>query len=116
MALLVGISATLSIEDLPGELADATVWWIAPREQPPGCDVLRAWVSLDNFRRAYHDCLGQIESIRPKPEVIDLFPAVPATVAVELGRGLTRRAQPAVRIYDRQQPGEPFAYALEINR
>jgi hypothetical protein len=35
---------------------------------------------------------------------------------IELGRGLVRGAQPAVRIYDRQHPGEPFAYALEINR
>jgi hypothetical protein len=116
VALLVGISATLSIEDLPDELAEATVWSIAPREQSPGRDVLHARASLDNFVRAYHDCLGEIESVRPKPEAIDLLPAVPATVAIALGRGLMRGAQPAVRIHDRQQPGEPFVYALEINR
>jgi hypothetical protein len=53
---------------------------------------------------------------RIRPVLVDLFPAVPTTVAIELGRGLMRGAQPAVRIYDRQRPGEPFAYALEINR
>jgi hypothetical protein len=115
VALVVGISAELRQEDLPADLADATVWCISPREQLPGRDVLRARASLDNFARAYHDCLGEIESVRPKPEWIDLFPAVPCAAAVSLGRGLMRNAQPAVRVYDRVGPNEPFKFALEIN-
>lgn len=115
VAVLIGLSAPLSVEDLPGELADATVWTITPREQAPSRDVLRASASLDNFARAYHDCLAEIEGARPKPVAVDVLPAVPATAAVTLGRGLMRGAQPAVRIYDRIRPDEPFEFALEIN-
>jgi len=115
VAVLVALSAALSLSDLPDELAGAAVWTITPREQPPGRDILRARVSLDNFARAYHDCLGEIEAVRPKPSAIDLLPAVPAAAAVTLGRGLMRGAQPAVRIYDRQAPDAPFTFALEIN-
>jgi hypothetical protein len=115
VALIVGLSASLSLADLPPELADATVWSIAPREQPPSRDIVRARASLDNFARAYHDCLGEIESVRPKPTAIHVFPATPATAAVTLGRGLMRGAQPPVRIYDRVEPAAPFDFALEIN-
>jgi hypothetical protein len=115
VALIAGLSAALSPADLPDELADATVWSITPREQAPSRDVLRARASLDNFARAYHDCLGEIESVRPKPATVELFPAVPATAAVTLGRGLMRGAQPPVRVYDRTEPSQPFEFALEIN-
>ncbi len=115
VAVVVGLSAVLSVVDLPRELTDATVWTIAPREEAPSRDVLRARASLDNFARAYHDCLGAIEASSSKPAAIDLLPAVPATAAITLGRGLMRGAQPAVRIYDRAQPRAPFQFALEIN-
>ena len=116
VAVIMGLSAPLSVTDLPRELENATVWSIQPREQPPSRDVFRARASLDNFARAYHDCLAEIESTRPKPDAIDIFPAVPATAAVTLGRGLMRGAQPAVRVHDRTAPTQPFEFALEINR
>jgi hypothetical protein len=115
VAVLLGISAALAPEDLPVEFAGATIWMITPREPMPSRDILRARGTLDNFARAYHDCLGAIESVRPKPDVIDVFPAVPATAGVTLGRGLMRGAQPPVRIHDRAAPSEPFDFALEIN-
>jgi hypothetical protein len=115
VAVLIGLSAPLAIEDLPPTLVDATVWTITPREQAPNRDVLRSSASLDNFARTYHDCLGEIEAARPKPAAIDVLPAVPVAAAVTLGRGLMRDAQPAVRIHDRSQPDQPFEFALEIN-
>jgi hypothetical protein len=88
---------------------------IVPREQASSRDILRARASLDNFARAYHDCLGTIEAARPKPAAIELLPAVPVAAAVMLGRGLMRDAQPVLRVYDRVRPDEPFEFALEIN-
>lgn len=114
VALIIGLSAELSVADLPPDLSEATVWSITPREHAPSRDVLRARRSLDNFARTYHDCLGAIEAVRPKPAAIDLLPAVPAAAAVALGRGLMRNAQPSVRVYDRAA-GAPFEFALEIN-
>jgi hypothetical protein len=115
VALIIGLSAALSLEDLPQDSAGGTVWAISPHSRQPSRDVLRARESLDNFARTYHDCLGEIEAVRPKPSTIDVFPAVPATAAVTLGRGLMRGAQPALHIYERMAPNEPFAFALEIN-
>lgn len=115
VALIIGLSAALSVSDLPPELADATVWSITPRERAPSREVLRARSSLDNFARAYHDCVGAIEAVRPKPTAVDVFPAVPAAAAVALGRGLMRDAQPAMRIHDRAAPNAAFEFALEIN-
>lgn len=115
VALIIGLSAVLTVADLPSELEDATVWSITPQGASPSRDILRARVSLDNFARAYHECLGAIEAARPKPAFIELFPALPATAAVTVGRGLMRDAQPTVRVYDRVQPSAPFQFALEIN-
>ncbi len=115
VAVIVALSAALSVEDLPPEFADATVWLITPREEAPSRDILVARASLDNFARTYHDCVGAIEAGRPKPETIALFPAVPAAAAVTLGRGLMRQAQPVVRIYDRAESDGSFEFALEIN-
>jgi hypothetical protein len=115
VAVLVGLSAALVVNDVPQELDGAAVWAIRPREEVPSRDVMRARASLDNFARAYHDCLGEIEAARPKPAAVHVLPAVPVTAAITLGRGLMRDAQPAVRVYDRAQPNTPFMYALEIN-
>ena len=52
--------------------------------------------------------------IMPAARSIDVFPAVPTSAAIALGRGLMREAQPSLRIYDRE--GNTYTFAVEINR
>jgi hypothetical protein len=102
----VAVSLTASIGTDVVAAADAgAAYEIAPHGVPHGRDLLDARSSLNNFADAYHRLLGRIEADHHDCAVIDLYAAVPVAGAVQLGRGLIRDAQPAVRVHDRGRDG-----------
>jgi SMODS-associated and fused to various effectors sensor domain len=105
VALAVSVTAPIG-EDVAAAVPGAcAVYELTPRAVPHGQDLLGARVSLDNFANAYHRFLAHVEAEHGVCEVIDLFAAVPAAGAVQLGRGLMRDAQPALRTHDRDRRG-----------
>jgi hypothetical protein len=95
--------------------AGAAVYEIAPTGVAHGRDLLGSLESLDNFADTYHQLLARIEADHSDCEVIDLYAAVPAPSAVQLGRGLMRDAQPALRVHDRDRDGQ-FRVAITLGK
>ncbi len=72
---------------------------------PCSRDILASRASLQGFADTYHQLLETIEREHPACIEIELFPACPASAAIELGRGVMRDAQPALAVYDRDADG-----------
>lgn len=117
VALILSLSGTIPVADLPHEIADTyNIFEISPCEVgvKPSRDVLRARESLETFQRCFHDFLSTLEVEHKGAQSICIFPAVPVAAAIACGRGVMRAAQPSLAIYDRSPSG--FRFALEVNR
>jgi hypothetical protein len=116
VALLVSLSGTIDINDLPAEITDEyTIWEISPVNGPGHRDILRSHASLERFTSAYHGFLSMVEGEHAGAKTLALFPAVPTSAAISLGRGLMRDVHPAVQLYDRDENGS-YVFAVELNR
>jgi hypothetical protein len=112
--IAVAVSVTAPIgADVVAAAGEGAVYEIAPHGVPHGRDLLGARASLDQLADAYHRFLGRVEADHPDCAVIDLYAAVPVAGAVQLGRGLMRDAQPALRVHDRGADGR-WAGALTL--
>jgi hypothetical protein len=112
----IAVSVTASIGTAVVDCsAGAAVYEIAPTGVAHGRDLLGSLESLDNFADTYHQLLARIEADHSDCEVIDLYAAVPAPGAVQLGRGLMRDAQPALRVHDRDRDGQ-FRVAMTLGK
>ena len=114
VALAVSVTAPIG-DDVVAAAGRCAVYELAPDGVPYGRDLLAARASLDHFADAYHRLLGRIEADHGGCEAIDLYAAVPVTGAVQLGRGLMRDAQPALRVHDRDRDGR-WVLALTLGQ
>lgn len=117
VALLVAVSGALPESDLPQDI-DRTysVFRIASTNALPGTGILQVANSLREFGSEYRRALRQIASEHPNVTEIAVFPAVPAPVAVAMGRDLLPKRDPALIVYDFNKAQGGFKKTLEINR
>lgn len=116
-ALLVSASGIVTVEDLPKEIDRRySVYAITPANATPAPTILRTMESLQEFRGEYQRAIRRIVDERPKAASIDVFPAVPAPVAVAMGRDLLPKRDPVLSVYDFNKSHGGFAKALEINQ
>jgi hypothetical protein len=115
VALTVSLSGSVNPAELPPEIDErCTIYDLRPAGIPPSRDILRTAAALSSFTGAYHAFLAALETAMPDCREISLFPAVPVSAAVVLGRGLMREAHPALVVYDRSS--DSYERALEVNR
>lgn len=114
--VVIAVSVTASIlDDVVKRKSGAAIYELRPANGALGRELLEGRASMDGFSSCYHSLLGEIEAAHVDCKVIDLFAAVPAPGAVQLGRGLMRDSQPTLRVYDRD-PERNFAVAIELRR
>ena len=114
VALLLNISGTIQIDELPEEFnASYSIFVIRPSGIDPQPDVLLSEASFNVFRACYRRWLAHWETKHKAARRIHVFAAVPAAVAVAIGADLMPHTQPELVIYDRI-PRE-FKLALTIN-
>ena len=103
IALKIGISATLTDEPVVAVLgSDAAVWSLTALT--PHNDILRSPADQAEFRLTVRRLLDRIKAVHGEGREIHLFPAMPASLAVELGRVWMPKADPPMVLYDRQGP------------
>lgn len=91
------------------ELPTYTVTVATPRP-----DFLYAREQLELFRSEWRALLSLIRETHGPSSRVHLFPAVPNSVAIEIGRGLLPKADPPVLVYDLNRETEGFHYALTV--
>jgi hypothetical protein len=117
VALLVNLSGTVAPDELPDGMATShSLYTLSPR--PPsaaGPTLIDSPAALARFDRCARRFLAVIEADHGKIDEIDLFPAVPMSAAITLGRVLMPHVSPAWLVHDRNE-SNIFFKALEVRR
>lgn len=115
VALVISLSGKVSLKALPDDvLKKATIYEITLSGQPPTPTYLGLKQSLDDFRVVYQTFLARIVAEHGVLPSIDLFPAVPAPIAVLCGRELLPKVHPKLRVYDYDRLNKGFKFQLEV--
>lgn len=117
VALTINLSGTVRLEELPAEIDETyAIFALGPvAPQVPHPSLISSPAALANFDSAIREFLALIEAEHGKIDHIDLFPAIPLSPAITLGRVLMPDVSPAWRIFDRNAERQFFA-ALEVRR
>ena len=113
VALVLSLSATITPDRIRRVLGNnATIWTI--EANCPSVHYLRTKTQLEEFSHVYRKVLDQIKARHGHDARIHIFPAVPHTIAVELGRCWNPKADLHLTIYDQHNGRGGFVKALEI--
>lgn len=80
----------------------------------PSVHYLRSQEQLELFAQAWRALLTKIRAVHGEKCEVHVFPAVPNSVAVEMGRALLPKVDPPMHIYNRNAPTEVFRRVLTI--
>lgn len=116
VALVMSLSGAIPLEDLPASIDNTfSVYELTLDGATPSPTFLNTRADLREFRIAYQGAIATITKEHPGITSVHVFPAVPAPVAVLIGRELLPKAHPELRIYDRDKAAGGFVYQLTIN-
>jgi hypothetical protein len=114
VALRIAISGTITPASIPADIdASYTVYEIGVVGQAPSVEVVKTRWDLDAFRKTYRDSIAKIAGEHDGLDVIHVFPAVPAPVAVACGQEVMPKAHPALAVYDNVKG--TFKFAITLN-
>lgn len=115
-ALVLSLSAALDLDKLPTHVDGTyTIYEIALDSQLPTPLFLRQRQDLDAFRMAYHRVLAEILRDHGSIPSVDVFPAVPAPIAVLCGFELFPKVTPRLRVFDNDSRRGGWSLILEIS-
>jgi hypothetical protein len=113
VALKLGISATITDERITAVLGqDACIWELSAEN--PHNDIMRRPEDLAEFKRQARRLLDRIKAAHGEDVVVNVFPALPASCAVELGRIRMPKADLPFRIYDQNAHAGGFVETLTV--
>ncbi len=116
VALLLSLSGYIGENELPQEIDGSfTVYEIVPADAAPTPWLLEREESLHAFRNVFQAAMRHIVAAHHGLERLHLFPAVPAPVAVAIGRDLMPKRDPAVLVYDYDKRAGNFIPTLMVN-
>lgn len=113
-ALVLGLSAPVVDDRVIGKLGkDAAIWRVTIPQ--PNNDYLKSAQQLQQFRELIRPLLDEIKNRYPSGTLLNVFPAVPVSVCVELGRAIQPKAHMPLRLWDENKDLGGFIHALDIN-
>lgn len=113
IALVVGLSATVTDDRITEVLGPDTAMWAIEAEEPHN-DIMQRVSDLAEFRRLARRVFNAIKARHGERAVINVFPAMPVSAAVELGRVWMPKADLPLLVYDQNRELKGFSRALEI--
>jgi hypothetical protein len=113
VGLAISLSATITPDRISCSIGtDAPIWAIQAKS--PSVSYLRSRCQLDEFCHVYRETLDQIKTKYGHDARIHVFPAVPHSIAVELGRCRNPKADLPLVLYDQNNTNGGFVRALKI--
>lgn len=111
VALNLSLSATIDNSRILSLLGKDTSIWTLTIDSPNN-DFLKSREQLRMFRETFRKLLNEMKSYHGQNENIHLFPAVPCSVAVEIGRVWMPKADLSMRIYDQNHKTNGFSFVF----
>lgn len=117
VAVVVNLSGTIDLADIPaGQPESSTIYSISPSAPAiAGPSLVTSPATVAHFDKAMRGFLAMVELDHPSAESIDVYAAVPLSIAVTMGRALMPDVSPTLRVFDRGEDGQ-FFVALEVTR
>ncbi|TCU24321.1 hypothetical protein EV131_106310 [Rhizobium laguerreae] len=113
VALILGLSASVSQDRIVSVLGDeVSVWSITAKS--PHNDIMRNAGDLSRFRQELRRLFDRIKSVHGEGATINVFPALPVSAAVEVGRVWMPKADLPLNVFDQNRRIGGFASALTI--
>jgi SMODS-associated and fused to various effectors sensor domain len=113
VALVLALSADILPDRIEKVLGEGILIWTLTHLKP-GNDFLHSSMQLREFRQALRDVFNQIKTAHGEDANLHLFPAVPLSAAVEIGRVWMPKADLPFRVYDQNRATGGFTFALDI--
>ena len=102
VALKLALSATITDERITAVLGEGAAIWALTAPQPHN-DIMHSAEDLAGFRRALRGLLGRIKAQHGEDAMIHVFPALPVSAAIELGRVRMPKADLPLVVYDQRR-------------
>jgi hypothetical protein len=113
VALKIALSATVTDERIFSVLGQQTSIWSIAAESPHN-DILKSLGDLRRFRQLMRRIFNDIKAIHGEDTVINIFPAMPVSTAVEVGRVWMPKADLPMVVFDQNKARGQFIKTLEI--
>lgn len=114
-ALVLSISGTITNDRIaPLFDSEVSIWRLEIGE--PHNDFLKSKEQARKFRQLARRLLDRIKEVHGEGQMLHVFPAMPAALAVELGRILSPKADLSLAVYDQNKALGGFRFALNINQ
>lgn len=114
IAFKIGISAHITDERVFSTLGDDVSIWSIESAYPHN-DCMRYADDLSEYRSLIRKTLNEIKLIHGENTEIHVFPAIPVSAAIELGRIWMPKADLALAIFDQDRQSGEFIERLKIN-
>lgn len=100
VALKLAISANLDDERILSALgsSDAAIWTVTVSD--PHNDVVRQPADVASFAKTMRRAYARIQEVHGAHTTVNVFPAIPVSLAVEAGRVWMPKINPALRLFD----------------
>jgi hypothetical protein len=113
VSLVLALSATVADERIFAALgADARIWAI--EADRPHNDIMKRPQDLAEFRRLVRSTFNAIKAVHGEQATIHIFPALPVSAAVEVGRVWMPKADLSLVIYDQNRKRNGFMPTFTI--
>lgn len=113
VALVLALSATVTDERIFAALGPEAAIWAIEAERPHN-DIMKRSADLAEFRRQLRSTFNSIKAVHGEQATIHIFPALPVSAAVEVGRVWMPKADLPLVIYDQNRKLNGFTRALDI--
>jgi hypothetical protein len=114
IALKLALSADISDDRIYSVLGiDTSIWKIVARS--PHNDCIRYPEDVGRFRQVLRRQLNAIKTLCGENQTINLFPAIPVSIAVEIGRVWMPKADLPLRVFDQSREDSGFIERLLLN-
>jgi hypothetical protein len=110
--LVISLSAQIKHEQIYSVLSNASIWEFTIAE--PNNDFIKSETDLSSFREAIKVALSKIEAQHGKSP-LHIFPAMPVSCAIDLGRVRMPKADAPWIVYDYNNTNKTFVNALQIS-
>jgi hypothetical protein len=112
-ALKLALSATVNDERIHSVLGkDVTIWSLVARS--PGNDIMRSKEDLARFRTHVRQLFDEIKAAHGEGAMIHVFPALPVSAAVDVGRVWMPKADLPLVVHDQNNRAGRFIPTIEI--
>lgn len=112
-ALVLGLSATITDDRIWQVLGDKVSLWRVTVAEPHN-DLLQTESQLSEWRRALRKLFDRIKALHGQTTTLHIFPAVPVSAAVEVGRVRMPKADMPWQLYDQINHLGGFIPAIAI--